>query len=108
MSKFSSLLTSSDALSRRASQLEESAKLAQESLINQLKNEKAQLNLQIAAHMDLAPDSTTSTKPGTDNWNASSWVHTLQQYKEKIYSIDLALKIAEETYTDLFEADGNN
>ena len=108
MTKFSSLLTSSDALNRRASQLEESAKLAQESLINQLKNEKAQLNLQIAAHMDLAPDSTTSTKPGTDNWNAASWVQTLQKYKEKIYSIDLALKIAEETYNDLFEVNGNN
>ena len=107
MTKFSSLLTSSDALNRRASQLEESAKLAQESLINQLKNEKAQLNLQIAAHMDLAPDSTTSTKPGTDNWNASSWVQTLQQYKEKIYSLDVALKIAEDTYSELFDVQVN-
>lgn len=104
MSKFSSMLSSNDALNRRAAQLEESAKLAQLALINQIKNAKAQLNLEMASHMDLAPDSTTSTKPGTDNWDSSSWVNKLQNMKEQLYSLDLSLEIAEKTYKELFES----
>lgn len=102
MTKFSTMLSANDALQRRAKQLEESAKLAQQAIINDLKNQKAQLNLQIAAHLDLAPDSTTSTQPGTKDWDARTWAVELQRFKEQLYSLDIAIGIAEKTFNEFF------
>jgi hypothetical protein len=104
MKKFQELISdnTSASLKRRAAQIATSAEIAQQNLVNALKQEKTNIELRIAALTDLAPDSTESLRPGSKDWDAVEWVKNLQNAKQDLYQIDLQLKLAQETFDEYF------
>jgi hypothetical protein len=104
MKKFQELISdnTSASLKRRAAQISTSAEIAQQNLVNALKQEKTNIELRIAALTDLAPDSTESLRPGSKDWDAIEWVKNLQNAKQDLYQIDLQLKLAQETFDEYF------
>jgi uncharacterized protein YdcH (DUF465 family) len=94
MSKFKNMVSASNSntLSSRASDLEEEVVLELNSFINNLKKEKSQLKTKINKLTDLAPENTTSLRPGHPDFEPSEWVKNLHQYR-----MDLALKEVELT-----------
>lgn len=104
MKKFQELISdnTSASLKRRAAQIATSAEIAQQNLVNDLKQEKTNIELRIAALTDLAPDSTESLRPGSKDWDAVEWVKNLQNAKQDLYQIDLQLKLAQETFDEYF------
>jgi hypothetical protein len=104
MNKFQSLIASNgnEVLQRRANNVATTAEIAQQTLVNSLKVQKAELENHIMNLTDLAPESTDSLKPGTVNWNPTEWVNSLQEAKEKLYNIDIRLRIAQATYNEYF------
>lgn len=103
MNKFQSLIsTGNEVLARRAGNLSTTAEIAQQTLVNKLKVDKAQLEAKLMNLTDLAPNSTVSLRPGTENWDATNWAEELQSVKEQLYSVSIKLKLAEETYNEYF------
>jgi hypothetical protein len=103
MNKFQSLIsTGNEVLSRRAGNLATTAEIAQQTLINNLKVEKAQLEAKLMNLTDLAPESSVSLRPGAEGWNATTWAAELQSVKEKLYSVSIKIKLAEETFNEYF------
>lgn len=94
-------------MQRRSATLSTTAELAQSNLLNQLKAKKAQLELEIDKLTDLAPETTDSLRPGTKDWDATQWVIAIQNAKVELYQVNIAIKLAEETYKEFFtEIDG--
>ena len=89
-------------LKRRAAQLATSAEIAQQNLVNALKQERTNIELRIASLTDLAPDSTDSLRVGSKDWDAVKWVKDLQKAKQELYNINIQLKLAEETFNEYF------
>jgi hypothetical protein len=104
MKKFQEIISdnSSASLKRRAAQISTSAEIAQQNLVNALKQEKTNIELKIANLTDLAPDTTDSLRPGSKDWNAIDWVKNLQAAKQELYQVDIQLKLAEETFNEYF------
>lgn len=110
MKKFQEIISDNTnaSLKRRAAQISTSAEIAQQNLVNALKQEKTNIELKIAGLTDLAPDSTDSLRPGSKDWDAVKWVKDLQTAKQELYQIDIQLKLAEETFNEYFtDADTN-
>lgn len=104
MNKFVTLISSNgnEALKRRAATIAQNAEVAQQNLVNNLKQRKIEIDLKIADLTDLAPDSSVSLRPGNKDWDAKKWVADLQQAKQDRYSVEIQLKLAEETYNEYF------
>jgi len=104
MKKFQELISdnTSASLQRRAAQIATSAEIAQQNLVNALKQEKTNVELKIVALTDLAPDSTDSLRPGSKDWDAVEWVKRLQNAKQELYQINIQLKLAQETFDEYF------
>lgn len=101
--KFTKLISSGNTtLVKRAEALSTKAKISQETIINNLKNLKSNLELQIFDMLDFAPESTDSLRPGSSNFNGDEWAETLQKAKVDLYKTELSLKIAQETYDEYF------
>ena len=104
MKKFQELISDNTnaSLQRRATQVATSAEIAQQNLVNALRQEKTNVELKIAALTDLAPDSTESLRPGSKDWDAVEWVKSLQNAKQELYQIEIQLKLAKETFDEYF------
>lgn len=107
MNKFTRLISdnNSSTLTRRASSIATAAQIAQQNIVNQLKQRKCELELKIANLTDLAPESTDSLRPGDKDWDAKKWAIELQETKQELYDLNVQLDIAEETYKEYFEDD---
>lgn len=97
-----SITNGQGALNSRAGIVVSQLQNAQENLISGLKMAIGEVDLQILQHTDLAPESTTSLKPGIAQLNAADWVVKLQELKVKKADLLEQLEIAEETNNELF------
>ena len=104
MNKFQRLISdnSSQTLVRRAETIATTAKIAQQNIVNFLKQRKCELEMEIANLTDFAPETSDSLRPGDKNWDAVSWAKKLQGTKQSLYDIDIQLKIAEQTFKEYF------
>lgn len=107
MKKFQKLISSNnnEALIRRAESITTGAEIAQQNLVNGLKQKKIEIELKIANLTDLAPEDTTSLRPGSKDWDAQKWVSDLQNAKQDLYMVEMQLKLAQETYDEYFKED---
>ncbi len=105
MNKFTRLISdnNSSTLTRRAGSIATAAQIAQQNIVNQLKQRKCELELKVANLTDLAPESTDSLRPGDKDWDAKKWAIELQETKQELYDLNVQLTIAEETYKEYFE-----
>ena len=104
MNKFEEIVgnNSNVVLARRASNLADTAKLSQESLVNTLKGQKAKIEGKIIKLTDLAPTSKDALAPGVEDFEADKWVEELQQLKISLYNTEVSLKLATDTYNEYF------
>jgi multidrug efflux pump subunit AcrA (membrane-fusion protein) len=86
---------------RRAQTVAESARIAQEALVNNLKARVNRLEVQLNQLTDLAPESGDSLRPGA-GFEATAWVHGVQALQLEIRDAKIALEVAEATYTEWF------
>ena len=105
--KFVQLISSNggEVLKRRAGSLATSAEIAQQTIVNDLKNKVASLELKLSDLTDLAPDSTDSLRPGSKGWDPTTWATEVQNVKQQLYQVKIQLTLAEETYNEFFKAD---
>jgi len=89
---------------KRAEDTANQAKLAQESLINELRKSKQVLEAALTRHLDIGPDNADSLRPVDKNFNADVWVAQVQTLKFDIKRASEKLAIAEETYAEWFSA----
>jgi transglutaminase/protease-like cytokinesis protein 3 len=92
----------SKALVARASQINVQAKIAQQAIVQNLKNEIANVEIEIQNLTDFAPDTTQSLRPGVKGWNPTKWASDLQEAKTRLYELNIELKIAEATEKEFF------
>ena len=104
MGKFLQMMSQNDSktLVARAAQIDVQARIAQETVIQNLKNEIAQTEIDIQNLTDFAPDTTQSLRPGVKGWSATKWANDLQTAKIKLYELNVSLKIANETFKEFF------
>ena len=102
MNKFEKMLGANEALQRRTTALSQTAEIAQQNVVNKLKAKKAELELEIFNLTDLAPESSDSLRPGSKNWNAEQWAKTLQEKKQDLYTLNIQIKLAEDTLKEYF------
>ena len=107
MGKFLQMMSQNDskALVARASQINVQAKIAQQAIVQNLKNEIANVEIEIQNLTDFAPDTTQSLRPGVKGWNPSKWASDLQEAKTRLYELNIELKIAEATEKEFFGDD---
>lgn len=103
MNKFvQSIAGSADGIKlQRVTILATQAKLAQETLISNLKRTHAGYEMQLNQLLDLAPESADSLRPGA-GFNPNTWVAGVQELKLAIESNLRALAAAEHTYNEWF------
>ena len=104
MNKFIKLINSNgnEVLTRRAESIASDAEIAQQNLVNTYKQKINQLTRKIADLTDLAPDTMDSLRPGGKDWCAQNWAIELQNAKQDLYTTQISLKLAEETYNEYF------
>lgn len=104
MNKFTKLIgdNSSKTLQRRAETIATAAQIAQQNVVNNLKQVKCELEMKIAGLTDFAPESSDSLRPGDKNWNACKWADDLQKARQDLYFVEIQLKIAEDTFKEYF------
>ncbi len=90
-------------LIRRAETISTAAEVAQQNIVNQLKQQKSQLEMKVINLTDFAPETTDSLRPGDKDWDAAKWAKELQETKEQLYDINIQLNIAEDTYNEFFK-----
>jgi transglutaminase/protease-like cytokinesis protein 3 len=107
MGKFLQMMSQNDskALVARASQINVQAKIAQQAIVQNLKNEIANVEIEIQNLTDFAPDTTQSLRPGVKGWNPTKWASDLQEAKTRLYELNIELKIAEATEKEFFGDD---
>ena len=93
----------SDVLKRRAGSLATSAEIAQQTIVNDLKNKVASLELKLSDLTDLAPESNDSLRPGSKGWDPITWATEVQNVKQQLYQVKIQLTLAEETYNEFFK-----
>ena len=108
MGKFLQMMSQNDskALVARASQINTQAKIAQETIVQNLKNDIAEFEIEIQHLTDFAPDTTQSLRPGVKGWNPTTWAANLQDAKTRLYELNIELKIAEATLKEFFGDEG--
>ena len=104
MNKFTKMLSSTrnELLKRRAVQIATSAQIAQENLVNAIKQDIVKTELRVQSLMDMGPDTADSLRPAHKDFDPQSWVAEIQRAKESLYEKKISLKIATATYNDLF------
>lgn len=104
-SKFATLISNNgdSLLKNRADNLALTADIAQQSLVNDLKNQKANLELQLTELTDLAPKNKLDLSPNSENWDPNKWVAEVQNIKQALYQLNIQLKLAEDTYKEFFK-----
>lgn len=104
MNKFTELISNNgnETLNRRASAIAQNAEIAQQDILNSLKKQHAELTLKKESLTDLAPDSTVSLRPGSKDWNPDTWAAELQETKQKLYFLEIQIKLAQETFDEYF------
>lgn len=104
MNKFQTLLAdnSSATLKRRASSIATQAEIAQQSIVNELKQKQSELQLKLDSLTDFSPSTTDSLQPNCENWNPSEWAKNLQRTKWELHLVTEQLKLAQETYKEYF------
>ena len=104
MGKFLQMMSQNDskALVARASQINVQAKIAQQAIVQNLKNEIANVEIEIQNLTDFAPDTTQSLRPGVKGWQPTNWASDLQSAKTRLYELNIELKIAEATEKEFF------
>ena len=107
MGKFLQMMSQNDskALVARASQINVQAKIAQQNIVQNLKNEIAEVEIEIQNLTDFAPDTTQSLRPGVKGWNPTKWASDLQDAKTRLYELNVELKIVEKTFEEFFGGD---
>lgn len=105
--KFIKTLTQSDSniKEKRALTLGTSVKIAQETIVNNLKRELNSLNHQMDKLVDLSPDYSFSLKPGGEDFDAENWASELQRIKLEIKIKEMELETAQETLEEWFTDD---
>ena len=103
--KFTRLISDNgdNVLKRRAGNLATTAEIAQQTLINDLKNKKANLELQLANLTDLAPNNKLDLTPSSENWDPNKWVAEVQNIKQQLYNLGIQLQLDEATYDEFFK-----
>lgn len=103
--KFAQLISNNgdNVLKRRADNLASTAEIAQQTLINELKNKKANLELRLSDLTDLAPTNKMDLTPNSENWDPNKWVSEVQNIKQELYQLKIQLQLAEETYDEFFK-----
>lgn len=91
-----------DVLKRRAVAIGTSAQIAQETIVNDLKNRISNLELKLIDLTDLAPETTDSLRPGSKTFDPNRWVTEVQNTKQDLYQLKIQLKLAEETFNEYF------
>jgi len=104
MSKFEKMISSSNSatLASRASDLAEDVVLELNSFINNLKKEKSKLKSTINKLTDLAPENTTSLRPGHPDFEPAKWVSELHQCRMDLALKEVELAEAEAIYNEYF------
>lgn len=105
VNKFTQLISDNgdSVLKRRAGNLATTAEIAQQTLINDLKNKKATLELQLANLTDLAPNNKLDLTPSSESWDPNKWVTEVQNTKQQLYNLGIQLQLAEATYNEFFK-----
>lgn len=105
MNKFTKLIASNgdSVLVKRAETIAKNAKISQENLINRLLEEKNNKELELDRITDLAPKDKNSLVAVDSDWNPKEWVTKVQNIKQDLYSLDIQLKIARETFDEFFK-----
>lgn len=104
MGKFAKMISASNSatLANRAHDLEEDVSLELNSFINELKKQKSKLKSTINKLTDLAPENTTSLRPGHPDFVPSKWVSELHQCRMDLALKEVELKEAEAIYNEYF------
>jgi transglutaminase/protease-like cytokinesis protein 3 len=107
MGKFLQMMSQNDskALVARASQINMQASIAQANIVQKLKNDIAEVEIEIQNLTDFAPDTTQSLRPGVKGWQPAKWASDLQDAKTRLYELNIELKIAEATQKEFFGDD---
>jgi hypothetical protein len=105
MNHFSKKITQGNKgiLAEKADNMANIAQIEQETLISNLKRDFYSTKNAIDALTDLAPNSTTSLRPGSKEFDAQQWVKDLHNAKVKLLEIEVELEIAEKTMKEWFE-----
>lgn len=105
MNKFQQLISdnTSNTLKRRAELVATQAEIAQQTIVNNLRNKISRLKLRMDKLVDLAPDSTDSLQVGSNNWDPVEWADKLQSIRWELKQTEEQLKIAENTYDEFFK-----
>lgn len=104
MNKFKKLLSQENGgvYERRVDALATQAEIAQQAIVNKLKQEKSKLEIELINLTDLSPETSDSLRPGSKNWNAQEWAKNIQRVKQELHTVNIQLEIAEETYKEYF------
>lgn len=104
MSKFTKMISASNSatLASRASDLEEDVVNELTAFITNLKRDRAKIKSTINKLTDLAPENTTSLRPGHPDFVASKWVAELHQSRMDLALKDVELKEAQAIYDEYF------
>lgn len=87
---------------KRAQNTAQAAKLAQQSLINDLNKDVQVIEAQLTAALDIGPETSDSLRPVTRNFDAAQWVLEVQSIKVSHKRAVEKLTIAVETYNEWF------
>jgi hypothetical protein len=103
--KFAQLISNNgdNVLQSRADKLATTAEIAQQTLINNLKNKKANLELKLIQLTDLAPTNKMDLTPNSENWDPNTWVSEVQNVKQELYQLNIQLQLAEDTFKEFFK-----
>lgn len=104
MNKFQSVLraSSKDIKENRARIASENAKDAAEDLVRRLRKDLRNLESQLDHMTDLNRDSELSLKVLRDDFNANTWMQTIQNVKVAIANKKIEVAIAESTFEEWF------
>lgn len=104
MNKFVEMISANggDVLKRRATAIGTGAQIAQETIVNDLKNRISNLELKLIDLTDLAPETSDSLRPGSKSFDPNRWATEVQNTKQDLYQLKIQLKLAEETYNEYF------
>ena len=107
MGKFLRMMSQNDSstLRRRAGKIDIQARNAMSSAIRDLEDEKVNVELQIQDLTDFAPETTDALRPGCRGWDPQKWSKNLLDLRMKLYTINLKLKNARDTFAEFFEND---
>lgn len=103
MNKFVGMLSRNGdtVMKDRASSVGQLAEMAQEELVNGLKRRKIELETRKSEMLDMSPDNRYSLKPGAE-FRANEWVKEYHQINIDLINLEIEMKVAETTNTELF------